>query len=765
MRAVQILIVVIAVSAIAERPARADAVQISETFRRISKSVARDFGVAQLAKVCRAAKAHRELCEALTKELTTLALSVAGEAPDLPALTERYRKTLQRALVAVAMAELHAWTAERLAAPLGAASAGHVVAAADCLAESVLAHAGASCSALARVVSAYAPCAGRTDPGERSVCVLDAVAASLGGPRNDPRADLNLGTAMLQLQIAARLLGDVRRALVLDGRLAGAVEAMFARIARYDDQLITSINAHGVFREDLIARAKAACAPESAALGRLQAGRLAVYDAYARAIAAGRPLASVAPDLQLPIPAAAPCEDKADYREWRRFAIGFVAHGQVSSALHAVELPMRVVATLIDSLRGADVDLRAAAIDLGLHAVRRQLGLASLASACVERAAALYECTRSDGAVFEVKVAPGTQRGPELIEALVESRRGTRPMEGNCLVQLATAVLARGELARDPAGGATCWLDRKDATPELAKLLGVPLTLSSKLAIAAKPGTPPARDLPAVFGWEPAALVSDAPDTYRLAIAYRSAPARLLELVQGALQAKLGTGDQLPPELLGAVGAILEHANTEARLLAAGVAASAGALLAQPLQRWLEQVYPAPCEVPARHRTVCAMRALAAVFFESAIGSSLGSKADARFTDELVRRADRIRSIVDDSPFLFEIGLGFTSIGVYTETSSEYTEHFTVVDKWGIVRRSGDTYVGPFVGGFLDAIVRDDDPRWLFGLTVGRRPGRAFPFGLSAHLAWAPPVDLDANKSAVSLGLSITLPTSYLLGN
>jgi hypothetical protein len=771
MRSVLILIIVFAVSAAAARPARADAVQISETFRRVSKAVARDFAVAQLAKVCRGAKAHQELCEALTQELTTLVLSVTGEAPDLPALTERFRKTLQRALLAVAMAELHDWTAERLAAPLGAAGAGHAVAAVDCLAESVLARAGASCSALAKVAPSFAACRARTDPGEQSVCVLDAVAVSLGTQRIDASSDPSIATAVLQLQIAARLLGDVRRALVLDARLAGAVEAMFARITRFDDQLIASINSHGVFREDLIARAKAACAPEAAALARLQAARLVAYDAYARAIAAGRPLASVAPDLQLPIPAASPCDAKpeqaqyAPYQEWRRHAIGFVAHGHVSSALHAVELPMRVIATLIDSLRGVDVDLRAAALGLGLHAVRRQLGLAALVSACVERAPTLYECTRTDGAAFEVRVAPGTQRAPELIEALVESRRGTRPMEGNCLVQLATAVLARGEIARDPAGGAMCWLDRKATTPELAKLLGAPLTLSSKLAITTKPGTSPGRDLPSVFVWDPAAIVSDAPDAYRLAIAYRSAPERLRELVLGVLQAKLGAGDQLPPELLGAVGAILENASTEGRLLGAGVAAAAGAVLAQPIQRWLEQVYAAPCDRPAKHRTVCAMRALATVFFESAIGASLGSKADARFTDELVRRADRLRSIADESPFLFEIGLGFTSIGVYTEASDEYTEHFTVVDKWGLVARFGDTYVGPFAGGFLDAIVRDDNPRWLLGLTLGRRPGRAFPFGLAAHVAWAPAVDLDANMSAISLGLSLTLPTSYLLGN
>jgi hypothetical protein len=394
------------------------------------------------------------------------------------------------------------------------------------------------------------------------------------------------------------------------------------------------------------------------------------------------------------------------------------------------------------------------------------MGLTALVSACVERSPpALYECTRSDGAVFEVRVAPGTQKAPELIEALVESRRGARPMEGNCLVQLATAMLARRELARDPAGGATCWLDRKDGTLELAKLLGAPLTLWSKLAIASKPGAALASDLPAVFVWEQAALVSAAPDAFQVTTAYRDAPERLLELVRGSLQAKLGAGDQLAPELLGSVSAILESARTEARLLAAGVASAAAALLAQPVQRLLEQVYVAQCEDPAKHRTVCSIRALAAVFFESAIGASLGSPADARFTDELVRRADELRSILDESPFLFELGLGFSSVGVFTDMGDVYTEHFTVIDKWGIVRRFGNGYAGPFVGGFLDAIVRDDDPRWLLGLTFGRRPGRVFPFGLSAHIAWAPPVDLAANKSALSLGLSITVPVSYLLGN
>lgn len=126
------------------------------------------------------------------------------------------------------------------------------------------------------------------------------------------------------------------------------------------------------------------------------------------------------------------------------------------------------------------------------------------------------------------------------------------------------------------------------------------------------------------------------------------------------------------------------------------------------------------------------------------------------------------------SPIILDVGLGASSVWGFTNDSvfgmGSY-HAFTVIDKFGLalIKYNGDNVAfqaGPFVGGFLDSLVRavDGDKRtfWLAGLTLGF-PRVYSDFGLEFHAAVAMPYGLDSFKSesGFDLGAVVVIPWDF----
>jgi hypothetical protein len=774
--------------------AQADAVQISDSFRRVSKAVARDLVKGQLEKVCKDATEHNEICKALASDLADLAADAASGSSNAPAVVTRFRRTLQQALASVALAEVRVWSSKYLEPAFGKGTSELATQAVECVAEWTMAGNKATCTALVKSVSSFGRCAAQTAPVERTKCVTAAVKDLIGDdaqvsgtvaqfergvnalaqcvplPDRAEQAvcvadsvaemvgtDGALADASLQLKIIARVLRDVRKGLVTRANLADVVRAIVDQMQAYDEHLISSPSSHLVFDSTSIQKASRACPAQATALEAFETNRLAAYDAYSSAIVSGEPLSSVGTDKRSPVQASPACTDPA-YTVWHDSARGFIAHAELSAALHKVEVPALVVAALIDAVQGDDSKARDSAISIAVHVLSRQVGRSSAVNACGPTTGG-FLCARVDGRTFKV----ATTASDHVVDQLFDRRRGVGAASLNCLVQLTTAALSPANLTRSVDGGTKCWLDTKAAdVVAISKLLGVGLAPATGFTVTAVTGT--IGDLPGVYEWPAAAVVSIAPDTYRVTVDYKEAPKRLLELAAESLRGRFGLPNP-DVDVAGELERILRNANDPNKVLVAGLAVAAGLTLKAPLEKFINKMFPSCKDGDASTR--CAVRALAIIMYESAVVTTFSSDSDQRLIDELVRRTDAIKEdILDKSPLLFEVGLGYNSVGVFTgvDGDEEYTQHFTVVDKWGVVYRGGGWYVGGFVGGFVDAIVRDENPRWLAGATLGvPRLSEHFPFGFSVHGAWAPPVDLDESAKAFAVGASLTIPTSYLL--
>lgn len=128
------------------------------------------------------------------------------------------------------------------------------------------------------------------------------------------------------------------------------------------------------------------------------------------------------------------------------------------------------------------------------------------------------------------------------------------------------------------------------------------------------------------------------------------------------------------------------------------------------------------------------------------------------------------------SPIILNVGLGANAIwGDAWETADGNPfGALTVVDKFGLVfyRRRGANWTfetGPFVGGFLDAIVRtvaDEEHRaWLAGVTLGTTRSWGYDVGVQIHAAAAMPFAFEGFKDNVgwALGATVVVPWSDYL--
>jgi hypothetical protein len=125
--------------------------------------------------------------------------------------------------------------------------------------------------------------------------------------------------------------------------------------------------------------------------------------------------------------------------------------------------------------------------------------------------------------------------------------------------------------------------------------------------------------------------------------------------------------------------------------------------------------------------------------------------------------------VLGSTPLILNVGLGANWVGFNRPESDSLS--LTVVDKFGValLKYNGPSYgfeVGPFVGGFLDALVRTaagaDEKYWLGGLTVGFPRIAGMDIGLEAHAAGAFPFSFHSDPR-LTLGLTVVVPFNAVL--
>lgn len=121
---------------------------------------------------------------------------------------------------------------------------------------------------------------------------------------------------------------------------------------------------------------------------------------------------------------------------------------------------------------------------------------------------------------------------------------------------------------------------------------------------------------------------------------------------------------------------------------------------------------------------------------------------------------------LDRTPIILNLGLG---VNVFRSGAPA----LTVVDKFGLAayKYSEDRWTfetGPFVGGFLDALVRTttgdgkDRRSWLAGWTVGFPRMAGVDIGFEVHLGAAMPFEIKADDIGFVAGATLVVPFSTL---
>jgi len=131
---------------------------------------------------------------------------------------------------------------------------------------------------------------------------------------------------------------------------------------------------------------------------------------------------------------------------------------------------------------------------------------------------------------------------------------------------------------------------------------------------------------------------------------------------------------------------------------------------------------------------------------------------------------------ISSLPIILNVGLGGNYIrGIGTDFwGHDGYGAATVIDKLGLAiyrRVSKDTRfeVGPFAGGFLDAIVRtaaDEGTAqrsWLLGVTAGWPRINGLDIGFELHAAAVMPFEFSADRYGYAIGAALVIPFNFVL--
>ena len=175
----------------------------------------------------------------------------------------------------------------------------------------------------------------------------------------------------------------------------------------------------------------------------------------------------------------------------------------------------------------------------------------------------------------------------------------------------------------------------------------------------------------------------------------------------------------------------------------------------------------------------CGVRVLAESLVESIVPYTYLDNSDSitqkRLAQNVLLNLEKIDPL-HYTPILFNVGLGYS----YLRCGDNGSQHLTLLDKIGLAYRFGGRNqweAGAFVGGFLDAIIRETSNKsretsntssknyWLAGGTFGiRQISVNYPIGFEAHSGFAFPFDLGAvsKQSAWLIGGTLILPLEFI---
>jgi hypothetical protein len=152
------------------------------------------------------------------------------------------------------------------------------------------------------------------------------------------------------------------------------------------------------------------------------------------------------------------------------------------------------------------------------------------------------------------------------------------------------------------------------------------------------------------------------------------------------------------------------------------------------------------------------------------------SKANSSEVATTVYRNMLATPLVDNTPVIFNVGVGANYIrGEKDVWGNKGYAAMTVVDKIGLAfyKRNMQNFrweTGPFVGGFLDALVRtleknDAQRYWLAGYTAGFTRMWGTDLGVELHVAAAMPFEInDTHHYGLTLGGTLVVPFNSVLG-
>ncbi|MBV8757241.1 MAG: hypothetical protein JO257_08210 [Deltaproteobacteria bacterium] len=131
---------------------------------------------------------------------------------------------------------------------------------------------------------------------------------------------------------------------------------------------------------------------------------------------------------------------------------------------------------------------------------------------------------------------------------------------------------------------------------------------------------------------------------------------------------------------------------------------------------------------------------------------------------------------LDRTPIILTLGLGANQVWGHSDVWGSGETALTVLDKFGVAfyKHSEDRWTfetGPFVGGFLDALVRTatgdgkEHRNWIAGYTAGFPRLQGVDIGFELHAGVAVPFDIKSHDVGFVVGAALVIPFSTLFEN
>lgn len=757
------------------RPVAAS-VQVSDEFRRVAKIVVKRYAASALAGLCdEAAAKERVYCRLVVGAVTDLFVRLVDGDATAEAVSGRI-VTLVGELARAGLLERGSAQVGRLLElllptiePVDSGLASQV---SVCFATRVFGDAEGELAECTKALERLLALSGAAPEGAAlRGCVTAAPKSAAGvlGALRCAAQGPDTSETYLTLVVLQQVQGVVER-----GVSGSAYEVVSAAADQLDEALYRQIDSaerevvldHDAIRE-AIAASSTRCPGHVVALQKWLDECDGVVVAVSRALSRGEEITPILASLP-PDPWVDGCEplgerDEDPIATLRMSAIAYRVDLELASSTDRVAYLSLAAALLVDYIATRDrAQLERNLGDLTLRLVARAIAAVDGPPVrCVQSGGSPHwDCARLDGTGPSTRVVVTAADPDSFVNRRIEARSSPLAARATCLYQ-AMAWVLRGSVPLDAQDATMCRLLDDDPT---AALLGTPDVLAPAYGSA-------------LARWQPAYLVKVTRGVYRLQGLLADEKGARAAWVSSTLDV-LGrlVGGGVGPRWLSTLLADLAADGVRPEDMPRQVLAAAARELRPLVSDLLDaNITPlATCTGEAASTSVaCAVRLLAAAAYAPAIDLVVRWDADGAVRQVLV--SDVMTELVKLDPLgrsllLFDVGLGVTGV-----LANGNTAHFTVLDKIGVAGRFGDDnrlQVGAFVGGFLDALVRelaDDSVRryWMVGAVIGwRELSSSFPLGLEAHVGAALPYELTRQAyedgAALAVGLTLTVPIDLL---